>query len=525
LVSVAFACVLLASVFLIGVRLGGLVAATAAALLLLLSPAFLELSSSCMMEIPALAPAIAAIAILLYRRPTKLFAWEIAAGLSFGIALAMKLIGLALLPVIALAIIVAKSPPSATDSHPLPSRVFCFFRGSKSAVLPFAVFFTVSIASLVSIDLAIDRGAFLTHFHQSWASHFTPAVSFEYGSPKDHRFDWLVLLKHWEATLPAVLGLLLVAAEGWSRLSQHNLKKAAKAGVTHQRSSHPWSDFRPWHFCGDWKLALGIFSFPWLFYSLTLFSLHTPWWSYYYVHISVPLSLCAGIGFALLGNIVGDDVRRLKHRLTNSPTKLRRSEKPPGPTIIVGDDVRRLKHRLENSPTKLRRSERPAGSTIQLFNDSTPATFWRLVAAIFLTLAATSWGGMRAYMQIAEIRRAPQTYYALVLNEIQRFKPFTHWIYTDNLTYSFHAGIPVPPQLAVVSLKRIWSGELTLTAVADEVRKFKPGLIALRNDSRPLPFQDLMNSEYRLVYQDPGNRLYAHKTIANKPDSLAVSRK
>jgi hypothetical protein len=494
LVSVAFACVLLASVFLIGVRLGGLVAATAAALLLMLSPAFLELSSSCMMEIPALAPAIATIGILLYRRPTKLFAWEIAAGLSFGVALAMKLIGLALLPVIALAIIVAQSPPSATDSPPLPFRVFGLFRGLRSAILPFAVFFAVSVASLVSIDLAIDGGAFLTHFHQSWASHFSPAVSFEYGSPKDHRFDWLVLLKHWEATLPAVLGLLLVAAEGWSRLSQHNLKKAAKAGVTHQRSSHPWSDFRPWHFCGDWKLALGIFSFPWLFYSLTLFSLHTPWWSYYYVHISVPLSLCAGIGFALLGNIVGDDVRRLKHRLTNSPTKLRRSGKP-------------------------------AGSTIQLFNDSTPATVWRLVAAIFLTLAATFWGGMRAYMQIAEIRRAPQTYYALVLNEIQRFKPFTHWIYTDNLTYSFHTGIPVPPQLAVVSLKRIWSGELTLTAVADEVRKFKPGLIALRNDSRPLPFQDLMNSEYRLVYQDPGNRLYAHKTIANKPDSLAVSRR
>jgi hypothetical protein len=148
-----------------------------------------------------------------------------------------------------------------------------------------------------------------------------------------------------------------------------------------------------------------------------------------------------------------------------------------------------------------------------------------LVVWIFLTLAATFWGGLRAYLQISEIRRAPQTYYALVLNEIQRFKPFTHWIYTDNLTYSFHSGIPVPPRLAVVSLKRLWSGEITSDGVASEVGKYKPGLIALRNDSRPLPFQDLMNTEYRLVYQDPANRLYAHKTIADKPDSLALRRK
>lgn len=39
----------------------------------------------------------------------------------------------------------------------------------------------------------------------------------------------------------------------------------------------------------------------------------------------------------------------------------------------------------------------------------------------------------------------------------------------------------------------------------------------LRNDTQPRPFQDLLAAEYRLVYLDDENRLYAHRSIANKP--------
>src|SRR5207302_1276305 len=145
-----------------------------------------------------------------------------------------------------------------------------------------------------------------------------------------------------------------------------------------------------------------------------------------------------------------------------------------------------------------------------------------LAAVGLYALCALCWMSARAYLEISEIRKSPQTYYAIVLNEIERFKPFTKWIYTDNLTYSFYARIPLPPQLAVVSLKRLWSGEITGGAIADEVRNYMPGLIALRNDSRELPFQELLNAEYRLVYQDADNRLYAHRSIANQPDMAAA---
>jgi len=136
-------------------------------------------------------------------------------------------------------------------------------------------------------------------------------------------------------------------------------------------------------------------------------------------------------------------------------------------------------------------------------------------------IGALLWMTTRAYLEISGIRKSPQTYYALVLNEIDRFKPFTQWLYADNLSYSFYSRIPMPPQLAVIPLKRLWSGEMTNAGIRDEMQKFRPGLIVLRNDSRETPFQDLLNTEYRLVYQDADNRLYAHKTITNKPDMAA----
>jgi hypothetical protein len=125
----------------------------------------------------------------------------------------------------------------------------------------------------------------------------------------------------------------------------------------------------------------------------------------------------------------------------------------------------------------------------------------------------------RVYLQVATIRNSPQVFSALVLKEIARMKPFVHWMYTDQLVYSFHADIPMPPPLAVVPLKRLWAGDMTNTRLAAEMSRFKPELIMLRNDTREVPFQDLLDGGYRLIYQDERQRLYAERTTINRADS------
>jgi hypothetical protein len=137
--------------------------------------------------------------------------------------------------------------------------------------------------------------------------------------------------------------------------------------------------------------------------------------------------------------------------------------------------------------------------------------------AAILVLCGIAWAGGRVYLQISEVRKAPKLYTELVIPEIARFRPFTQYLYADEPIYSFYTGIPMPPNLAVVMYKRLWSGEMTNDKIATELENIVPGLILLRNDTRVVPFKSLLETEYRLVYYDSAHRLYAHRTFAKKP--------
>ena len=112
------------------------------------------------------------------------------------------------------------------------------------------------------------------------------------------------------------------------------------------------------------------------------------------------------------------------------------------------------------------------------------------------------------------MRLSPQTYTCLFLKEMERYKPQAKWLYSEEPAYSFQSGIPLPPDLAVLMLKRYWSGEMTNARLAEELKSIKPELILLRNDTQPRPFHDLIYSEYQLIYMDDNNLLYVHKSIA-----------
>ena len=100
-----------------------------------------------------------------------------------------------------------------------------------------------------------------------------------------------------------------------------------------------------------------------------------------------------------------------------------------------------------------------------------------------------------------------------VLNEVERLKPFTKFMYTDDPIYSFHSGIPLPPKLGVISLKRFWSGDLTNARLAAELEAVKPGILLLKNNTLELPFNDLIHTQYRLIYEDADHRLYGHRAV------------
>jgi hypothetical protein len=414
LLTVAFATLLLCAVFLLAFRIHGLLTATLALTFLIASPGFIELSCSCMQEIPALAPLAASICVLLIRPLRRRGATEIISGFLFAVALELKFIGIIYGPIFLI--------------------VIWFGRGSsgisiREAVRSLLVLATSTAVAFVALNY-MTGSPLLLQIKQSWASHFAAAKAFEYGSPGEHPFDWSLLLKNWDMTVPALVGVAILVREmiaGKSRIA-----------------------------------LLPIF---WLLLTLLVFARHKPWWEYYYLHNAVPICWLAAVGFSGVW----------KH-LRSSADKM-----------VTG---RAMPKRL--------------GTYIQ-----------RTTFALFFG-ASLCWMGARVYGEQADIRASARLHSSYVLKEIQRFKPFTTFMFADRPIFSFHSDIPLPPHLAMLSLKRFWTGDMSNARLVAELEAAQPELILWTNDSREVPFQDLLTRNYQLAYIDAANRLFVHKNIVKQ---------
>jgi hypothetical protein len=323
---------------------------------------------------------------------------------------------------------------------PLDSRA----KRSWTKVLISAAVFGVSIAGAFLAINVLTGSPLLIQFRQAWASHFSTGKSFEYGSATDRPFDWLVPLKNFDTTLPALIGTFLM-----TRLVLRKSKTP-----TFQRSSTPF-------------LLLPL---AWLALTFTVFPLHTPWWAYYYVHNAIPLSWCAG--------------------------------------AAIAEGSRWAFASGHDTLTALKSGARECGRR--------SSKWMRFLAGAFCCVVLAVWIGARLYLEVIGIRAIQRIETCLVLKEIERFRPYTEFIFSQDAIYSFHSGIPVPPHLAMLSLKRFWSGDMTRARLRSELEQAKPGLILLPNSTDEVPFQDLVNREYRMVYFDPQFRLFAHKSISKK---------
>lgn len=219
----------------------------------------------------------------------------------------------------------------------------------------------------------------------------------------------------------------------------------------------------------------------WLALALVVFTNHKPWWAYYYIHIAIPLCWCAAVG---IQSVCSSLAKRFGGRAS----------------VVASPNLRGARRTLGLARTLV-----------------LPAICWAPVAVFGLCAAA--WMGMRVYLELAGMRDSPQLHAALVLKEIARLKSFCHWMYAEPLVYSFHADIPMPPTLAVLPLKRLWAGEMTNERIAAEMSRYKPEVILLPNDTSEVPFQELLEANYRMIYQDDKLRLYADREAIRQADS------
>jgi hypothetical protein len=106
------------------------------------------------------------------------------------------------------------------------------------------------------------------------------------------------------------------------------------------------------------------------------------------------------------------------------------------------------------------------------------------------------------------LRSVPRIENSPILKIMKTHQPKPRWVFADPVIYAFHAHALVPPELAVLSLKRYWSGQMSEETLLERVKHYQPEQIIVRRKSLSQAWADCLGSRYALVYQGESLALY-----------------
>ena len=185
---------------------------------------------------------------------------------------------------------------------------------------------------------------------------------------------------------------------------------------------------------------------------------HRPWWPYYYLHLAIPLAW-------LTGYLAGELMKKAWTKGCDS----------------------------EGDAPWRRQAGLAAGSI-----------------AIAVILAS---GSERLASEVGRIRMLPRIEQSALISKMRQYANGTHWVYTRQTIYAFHAGLPVVPELAVMPAKRFWSGQITDQQIGECLARYKPEQLLLTSDPWDKEALKLANAGYAAVYQEGGLVLYVAKSL------------
>ncbi len=118
---------------------------------------------------------------------------------------------------------------------------------------------------------------------------------------------------------------------------------------------------------------------------------------------------------------------------------------------------------------------------------------WSLAMAITLTLAPE-----KTWRELRRLRLAPLAKDEAQVASLRAYGAGVQWVFTDDMIGAFWAGLPIPPELAVIPDKRLWSDQLTAVQIRDCLERYRPELILL-SESRLQQFglTNYLKAHYR----------------------------
>jgi hypothetical protein len=100
-----------------------------------------------------------------------------------------------------------------------------------------------------------------------------------------------------------------------------------------------------------------------------------------------------------------------------------------------------------------------------------------------------------------------------VMRKVNQYAGQTNWMVTDLPMFAFRAGIPVPPNLAVISGKRLASGGLSEETMIETVREYSPEQVLIGRFEFPALEQSLLENYALILEREQELRLYIRKDL------------
>lgn len=405
-IACVFGVVFLSACWLISRTVSGTMTACFSLGFLITAPVVFQITIAPMLEIPAFGIALlAALPVIWSKGPISVPSLALS-GVTFAIALQIKLTSALMVPALLIHFVLN------SRNGPQPLKFSAVFR---------RLAFWIAVTLIATLLLGSIAGS---GYQQAWSSHFGPVLSAQVHPERAHAFSFWKLLEHWDASLAAGIGLLLVICK---------------------------RDFT--------RLA---FPCVWLATVAMVHWLHRPWWNYYYIHFAVPLSWLAGHA-----------VSELFRRALDTAWKWNGRE-----------------------------------AYIGLFS---------LILGMSLSAMLVVHGGERLAVEVDDIRNAEKVEQSRLIRKMREFAGQTKWVYTQSTEYAFHAGFMVPPELAVLPLKRFWSGQISNSEVWAKVQQYEPEQILLPCDIHlEQPQVEYLGRCYSVIYDDNHYKLFAIKALVPK---------
>jgi hypothetical protein len=96
---------------------------------------------------------------------------------------------------------------------------------------------------------------------------------------------------------------------------------------------------------------------------------------------------------------------------------------------------------------------------------------------------------------------------------MNKYAPETNWVVTDLPMYAFRARLPVPPNLAVFSVKRFETGNLSEAEIVETIREYHPEQVLLGRYTYPT-VEEFLKGRYYLIHSKGFMKLYIRNDLA-----------